>query len=451
VSRILNDRYRLDEIIGSGATATIWRAWDTRLDRPVAVKLLDGPGLGVDRDEARTLARLSHPGIVAIFDTGTDGGDAYLVMELVEGRSVISRLADGVFPIDEAAAVMAQVCDALAAAHAAGIVHRDIKPGNILIGPGRTVKVCDFGIARLLDTTSRTATDVAVGTSSYMSPEQVEGQPVDGRADLYAVGCVLLQMLTGDPPFTGVNAFSVAYQHIHYEPPSVRSRRPDIPEGLDRLVSRLLAKNPDDRPATAAQVRAELLAWSDPARLTAAPVHRRRPFARVGIAAVAALAVPAALMTVWPEPARIVPPIVAASPSLASPSPSPSPSLVLSPSPSLLPPSASATPPASRSPRPSPSPPTRSAVEQIADLQAFVRQLADTQQIPLKHADELTHLLDDLRHLVDAGKQREARDKLAAIQKKTDDLLEEEKISTAVHGDITLRLATLAIAISAMT
>jgi len=208
--RVLQGRYRLDEIVDRGATATVGRAMDRQLVRPVAIKILDRPGLSADTNEglqflaeARTLAALSHPNIVTLFDNGTEDGVAFLVMELVEGRSVKSHLADGVFPIAEAATIMAQVCEALAAAHAAGIVHRDIKPGNIVVAAGGTAKLCDFGIARLLDMTTLTAPDVAVGTSSYMAPEHVIGQAVDGRADLYAVGCVLFEMLTGTPPFVG--------------------------------------------------------------------------------------------------------------------------------------------------------------------------------------------------------------------------------------------------------
>src|SRR5262249_46322047 len=160
-------------------------------------------------------------------------------------------------------------------AHRSGIVHRDVKPGNILIGADRTVKVCDFGIARQLDTTSQTTRGIALGTASYMSPEQVEGRSVDGRTDLYAVGCVLFQMLTGRAPFVGEDSLSVAHQQVHNQPPTVRSFRPQVPPGLDELVSRLLAKEPDERPATAVQVRTELQTWAGPVIVAAA--RRRRP------------------------------------------------------------------------------------------------------------------------------------------------------------------------------
>jgi eukaryotic-like serine/threonine-protein kinase len=455
-SRVLNGRYRLDEIVGSGTTATIWRAWDRRLDRAVAVKVLDGTGFGRDagerarfHDEARTLARLSHPNIVAVFDSGTENGVAYVVMELVEGRSAVQRLAYGVMPVAEAATVMAQVCDALAAAHAAGVVHRDIKPGNILFGPGRTVKVCDFGIARLLDSTALTSSHIIVGTSSYMSPEHVAGGPLDGRADLYSVGCVLFQMLTGTAPFVGEDPFKIAYQQLHNHPPTVRSRRPDIPEDLDGLVARLLAKDPAQRPATAAGVRAELLRWSDPARAVAtAPARRRRPIARVGVATMAAIAVAAALLVAWPDqkakpPAAAVPPTSTA---MASDSPAPS----VSPAEIVTSPAATAPFQLVQQPQQSLSPSPRSALDQIMGLKALVRQLDATGQLPPNNADELDHMLNDLSRLVVEGKRPEAQDKFAAIQKKNDDLLAAGKISPTGHLAIEGGLDPLAVAISGM-
>jgi serine/threonine-protein kinase len=450
-SRALNGRYRLDEIVGSGTTATVWRAWDRQLDRAVAVKVLDGIGLGRDadeqaqfHDEARTLARLSHPNIIAVFDSGTENGVAYVVMELVEGHSAVRRLATGAMPVAEAATMMAQVCDALAAAHAAGVVHRDIKPANILLGPGRTVKVCDFGIARLLDSTALTSSHTAVGTSSYMSPEQLSGGPLDGRADLYSVGCVLFQMLTGRAPFVAEDAFKVAYQQLHNKPPKVRSLRPDIPEDLDGLVGRLLAKDPAQRPATAGGVRAELLRWSDPATvIAAAAARRRRPMARVGVATTAAIAVAVALLVAWPDQ-KAKPPAAAVLPTatvMASESPSVSPTeIVTSPAATAL----------FQQPQQSLSSSPRSALDQIMGLKALVRQLAATGELPAKNADELDHMLNDLSHLVIEGKRPEAQDKFAAIQKKNDDLLAGGKISPTGHLAIEDGLEPLAVAISGM-
>ncbi|MEV6963983.1 serine/threonine-protein kinase [Hamadaea sp. NPDC051192] len=458
-SRVLNGRYRLDETIGSGTTATVWRAWDRRYDRAVAVKILDGSELGRDdeqrarfHDEARTLAGLSHPNIVGLWDSGSENGVAYVVMELVDGPSVVGRLADGAMSVAEAAAVMGQVCDALAAAHAAGVVHGGIKPGNILLTGDQTVKVTDFGISRLLDTAALTAYYVAPGTISYMSPEQVAGLPLDGRADLYAVGCVLFRMLTGTTPFAGEEAFDIACEQLCDEPPTIRARRPELPGDLDRLVDQLLAKDPALRPASAAEVQAELIRWSAPE--TAAdpvePPRRRRPLVRLGVATMAAIVVPAALVLAWPDQELVQPPAAAFSPSPSTTAPESA-----SPTPSLGPAqiaweSATSAPSQQSSPKPSPSPSPRSASDQILDLRTLISRPDPTWLLQPKNGDALDHLLDDLSRLVAEGKRPEAEDKLAAIQKKNDDLLAAGKISPTGHAAIAGGLDQLAVAISSL-
>lgn len=251
--------------------AVVWRGVDTRLDRPVAVKVLDGAALAepgaVQRFhwEARTVAKLTDPHVVSIYDVGSDGDRHYLVMELVRGHSLAARLADGPLPVRQAVDIAAQVCEALAAAHAAGVVHRDVKPGNILIDDKGQVKVCDFGIARLVGAAQPrlTAVGAMIGTSQYMAPEQVSGGQVDARTDLYALGCVLYTMLAGTPPFAGEAALSVAWQQLHQAPEPITARRPEVPAPLAALVDRLLAKEPAARPGSAAQVRAELLDMAD--------------------------------------------------------------------------------------------------------------------------------------------------------------------------------------------
>lgn len=247
--------------------AVVWRGVDTRLDRPVAVKVLDGAALAepgaVQRFhwEARTVAKLTDPHVVSIYDVGSDADRHYLVMELVRGESLAALLADGPLPVRSAVDIAVQVCEALGAAHAAGVVHRDVKPGNILIDGKGQVKVCDFGIARLVGAAQPqlTAAGTMLGTSQYMAPEQVAGGPVDARTDLYALGCVLYTMLTGEPPFQGEAALSVAWQQVHHAPEPIAVRRPDVPTSLAALVDRLLAKDPGDRPGSAAQVRAALI------------------------------------------------------------------------------------------------------------------------------------------------------------------------------------------------
>jgi serine/threonine-protein kinase len=253
--------------------ATVWRGLDVHLDRPVAVKILD-PARAADpvalerlRREARTVARLDHPNIVGVHDFGIDGEAAYLVMELVDGQSLAGMLAaDGPLPVGRAVAIADQACAALAAAHAAGVVHRDIKPGNLLVDSGETVKVCDFGIARLQargGLPPLTATDAVVGTCEYMAPEQATGKTVDARCDLYALGCVLYAMLSGGPPFAAENPMAVLHQHLHDQPVSLGALRTGVPPELDRLASDLLAKDPADRPATAGQVHERLAEIAD--------------------------------------------------------------------------------------------------------------------------------------------------------------------------------------------
>ena len=453
--RVLLGRYRLDEVIDGGATATVWRARDTHLDRDVAIKVLDRQGLAHDqaerlrfRDEARALARLLHPNIVTVFDSGTEDGADFLIMELVEGRSVRSLLADdGVLSVATSAAIMAQVCDALAAAHNAGIVHRDIKPGNIVVTADGKAKVCDFGIARLNDSTSLTHPDIALGTSSYMSPEQISGRAVDNRCDLYAVGCVLFEMLIGEPPFVGATAFSIIDQHLYDLPPSLRSRRPDVARELETLVKRLLAKDPEHRPATAAQARNELTAWAvDPdtvalPKAAAATRRGRHLYAWAGVAAIAVVvAVPAHSFLFGSEsrPDSRAGPPVAITPSGPAPDPSSGPLAGLSSVP--VPPSGPAAAPiASVSPGPapplSPAPPaaTPSTMKQAMDLKAMLRDLEGTGEVSAKSADELDHLLNDLINLIAQGKSREARDKVAATRRKNDDLLQNSKISVSGH------------------
>ncbi|WP_424213887.1 serine/threonine-protein kinase [Streptomyces sp. BI20] len=263
---LLDGRYRLDRRLGAGGMGEVWRATDTRLGREVAVKTIstqvaEDPRLEARfRKEARTAAGLAHPHIVTVHDhgEGTVGGrrTLYLVMELVRGRSLAAVLAKGPQSVPDVVDWAVRICQALAAAHAAGVVHRDVKPANIMVhGPGETeVKICDFGIARLAEETGTglTATGMGIGTPAYMSPEQVRGERgIDGRSDLYSLGCVLYELLAGTPPFTGA-AWSVVHQHVNTAPRPLRELRPELPRELSALVMELLAKEPARRPADAA-------------------------------------------------------------------------------------------------------------------------------------------------------------------------------------------------------
>jgi eukaryotic-like serine/threonine-protein kinase len=262
---VLAGRYVLREVLGTGGMATVWRATDQVLGREVAVKVLN-PHFAADAGfvarferEARHAARLSHPGLVMVFDSGIDNGTAFIVMELVAGRTLRQVLdGRGTLPLGEAVAIAAAVCEALEVAHAAGLVHRDIKPANIVLSGGE-VKVLDFGIARAEGSAGGTRTLGVLGTAAYLSPEQASGGQAGPQSDLYSLGCVLFEMLTGEPPFTADSAVGLAYRHVHHDPGPPSARRPGVPAQLDWITAQLLAKDPDARPPSAAAARAGLL------------------------------------------------------------------------------------------------------------------------------------------------------------------------------------------------
>lgn len=244
----------------------VWRAVDERLDRPVAVKVLrdhiaDPEHAARFRREAKIAARLQHPGITVVHDVGSDDGQLFIVMELLHGRDLAAMMAerpDGL-PIDTAVSLILQAAEALQAAHADGVVHRDLKPSNLFVvkDSGR-LKICDFGIARAVGSTLLTAAGEVFGTPPYMSPEQWRGQQVDGRSDLYSLGCVLYELFTGQRPFAGIQEGALMNQHLHEMPAGPQVIRPEVPSELDRLTLELLAKDPADRPSDASHVIAAL-------------------------------------------------------------------------------------------------------------------------------------------------------------------------------------------------
>jgi hypothetical protein len=277
----LGGRYRLEEPIGAGGMGDVWRGVDLRLRRPVAIKILpadlaaDQSAVQRFRREAETTAGLQHPGITVTFDIDEHRDDQdpliFLVMELLRGRdlgTVLDREPGGL-PIERAVDLVAQVADALAAAHAHGIVHRDIKPANLFLLDDGRVKLCDFGIARLGDATQLTASGNYIGTPLYMAPEQFRSEPLDARSDLYSLGCVLYELLAGAPPFPpAANPAAIMYQHLDVAPPPLRQRRPDVPAHLERLTLDLLAKAPADRPPDASAVLTSLRGSARPAATT---------------------------------------------------------------------------------------------------------------------------------------------------------------------------------------
>ena len=263
---LLAGRYRLGAPLGSGGMARVYEATDEVLGRRVAIKVL--PAEGAEEElrsrfvrEAGTAASFAHPNVVGVYDAGDDGGTLFLAMELIEGSTLVTVLAERA-PLDEAEAVgiAEQVLDALDAAHAAGVVHRDVKPGNILVSGEGTVKLVDFGIAKAVSDieTVLTGKDAIVGTVRYMSPEQTMGEAATPESDLYAVGVMLYEMLAGSPPFTGDTTTSVALAHQQRPVPSIRESRPEISEAVDLVIRRALAKDPKDRPGTAAEMRRAL-------------------------------------------------------------------------------------------------------------------------------------------------------------------------------------------------
>ena len=265
-TEVLGGRYVLGEVLGTGGMATVWRARDEVLGREVAVKVLSpqyaaDPSFAARFDrEARHAARLNHPRLVTVFDSGVDGKTPFIVMELIAGRTLRQVLDEaGMLPTGEAVRIAAEVCEALEVAHAAGLVHRDITPANIVLADGQ-VKVLDFGIARAEGGTRSTGTARVLGTAAYLSPEQASGRPAGPQADLYALGCVLFEMLTGAPPFSADSAIGLAYRQVHDDPGLPSARRPGLPARLDQITARLLAKDPASRPASAAAARAGLLA-----------------------------------------------------------------------------------------------------------------------------------------------------------------------------------------------
>ncbi|HYZ07730.1 MAG TPA: Stk1 family PASTA domain-containing Ser/Thr kinase [Pseudonocardiaceae bacterium] len=269
--RLLSERYELGEVLGYGGMSEVHRAKDARLGRDVAVKVLRAD-LARDpqfqlrfRREAQNAASLNHPAIVAVYDTGetqTEFGPLpYIVMEYVDGRTlrdIVKR--DG--PMDEQQAIetMADVCAALDFSHRGGIIHRDVKPANVMITTAGAVKVMDFGIARALaDGAGVTQTAAVIGTAQYLSPEQARGESVDARSDVYAAGCVLYELLTGSPPFTGDSPVAVAYQHVREDPKRPSQENPDVSPALDAVVLRSMSKNPANRYQSAAEMRSDLV------------------------------------------------------------------------------------------------------------------------------------------------------------------------------------------------
>ncbi len=280
--RLLGGRYELGAPLGTGGMADVFRGTDVRLGRDVAVKVLrsdlarDRSFQGRFRREAQAAASLNAPSIVSVFDTGEDDrGVPYIVMELADGRTLRDvLLEEGRLLPTRALEVTAEVCTALDAAHAAGIVHRDIKPGNVMLTRAGEVKVMDFGIARAASDASSamTQTSVVIGTAAYLSPEQARGEHVDARSDLYSTGCLLYELVTGAPPFTGDSPVAVAYQHVREDPQPPSAYDETLPASVDAVVLKAMAKNPANRYQSAEEMREDLLRAARGEEVLATPV-----------------------------------------------------------------------------------------------------------------------------------------------------------------------------------
>jgi serine/threonine-protein kinase len=486
--RVINDRYQIEGPLGSGGMASVWRARDLRLDRWVAIKELAGAWL-TDGDarrnferEARTAAQLAHPNIVAVHDVGVDGTKPYLVMELVDGATVAQLLSHGPLSVITVIAIAAQTCDGLAAAHAAGVIHRDIKPANLIITPTGIVKICDFGIARALSGTADpglTPPTDAIGTSSYMAPEQARGAQLDARADLYALGAVMFTMLAGAPPFKG-NQAQILEQHRDQTPAPLRQFRADIPPPLEALVAQLLAKSPADRPVDAAGVRAWLAGMtldpsgavvSMPARgmvpvpNTAVPgkirptgrtpgsndatskLPHQSPAQRVrGIIAAVALAVVLALTAsavTWAIAKRPVPTGLSDAPATAgtqtiAPVTTPAPTQTAAQPTTPIQASQPTTPPTT-------TPPTSQAqVDPIAAIRMSIQQLVSTGNLNPDKANDLNNNVDAIAHAINQGNAGDVANSIKALRDKLTNLLNGGQLTASGYDELNRDLDAIA-------
>ena len=294
--RLLGSRYEVGELLGYGGMAEVHRGRDLRLGRDVAIKMLR-TDLARDhtfqmrfRREAQNAATLNHPGIAAVYDTGEEHaatGEAlpYIVMEFVSGHTLKDVLAaEGRLQPRRALEISADICAALEFSHRHGIIHRDVKPGNVMVTPNGQVKVMDFGIARDLASgaTTMTQTSAVIGTAQYLSPEQARGEAVDARSDVYATGCVLFELLCGHPPFVGDSPVSVAYQHVREDPRAPSELNPEVSPDVNAVVLKALAKNPANRYQSAAEMRADLLRAAGGRPVLATPVMSNAETAMLG-------------------------------------------------------------------------------------------------------------------------------------------------------------------------
>jgi eukaryotic-like serine/threonine-protein kinase len=438
--QVLAGRYALGALLGAGGMGQVYRARDPVLQRTVAVKVLS-PAATDDRElvarfgrEARAAAALHHPNIVAVFDSGTDGDLHYLVMEYVEGQSLAGLLLrEGVLDPGRVAEVGRQVCQALVAAHAVGLVHRDITPGNLLVDPAGLVKVADFGIAKLAAATTMTGDGMVLGTAAYLAPEQAQGRPVDGRSDLYALGCVLYELVTGAPPFAGDSSVAVAARQVTEQPIPPSDRNPRVSPALEAVVLTALAKQPAARYQSAAAMAQDLdraianagadsMPLVDPgaglptdrlpsvipagaATVPMASAARRRP-GWVPWALVAALGIIVLVaVALWPR--GVDPPAAQQQPT--------------------GPPASTAAPPATPAATTQPTQPQGELPAALANL-AQVITAGQQQGMVDNSAQDLLKQAEEVLRAADEGKAEDVDKKLQHLHRKTDEQIDKGKI-----------------------
>jgi eukaryotic-like serine/threonine-protein kinase len=442
---VLAERYQLDRSLGNGGMGEVFEASDLTLHRSVAVKLLspslvqDEPARARFLREARALAQVNSPHVVAVYDAGEDGERPYLVMELVEGTTLEQELKrGGRLEPPRAVAIAKDIASGLASAHGQGIVHRDVKPSNVFLTPSDAAKIGDFGIARLeRPDATLTLTGQTFGSPPYMAPEQASGGSVDARTDLYSLGCVLFQMLVGRRPFSGEDAVSLVYQHVHTTPPRVDSLQPEVPVALGDLVAGLMAKDPDDRPDSAEQVRRALEAVPTEAVPTEAVGTAT---ATVPVTATAVLPRRAQAgrrrKAWWPLVAGIAGVVVLLALTTAAILARDNPTAAES-SPTRPASTAPSSPPASASSSPSvPLPQTPETAG--AALLALTQQLQDAGAIDHKLAEDIQHTVDEVLN----GKGRhdenaDATDKLNELKDTVAEAVDHGTVSAADAGRLT--------------
>jgi eukaryotic-like serine/threonine-protein kinase len=439
---VLAERYQLDRSLGNGGMGEVFEATDLTLHRNVAVKLLspslvqDEPARARFLREARALAQVNSPHVVAVYDAGEDDERPYLVMELVEGTTLEHELERaGRLEPPRAVAIATDIASGLASAHEQGIVHRDVKPSNVFLTPSDAAKIGDFGIARLeRPDATLTLTGQTFGSPPYVAPEQATGGTVDARADLYSLGCVLFQMLVGRRPFSGDDAVSLVYQHVHTTPPRVDSLHPEVPVALGDLVAGLMAKDPDDRPDSAEEVQRALES------VPTEPVATATATATVPVTATAVLPRRAQAerrrKPWWPLVAGIVGVVVLLALTTAAILARGDPTAVAS-SPTQPVTTAPSSPAASASSSPSvPLPQTPEAAG--AALLALTQQLQDAGAIDHKLADDIQHTVDEV--LNGKGKHDEnadPADKLNELRDTVAEAVDHGTVSAADAGRLT--------------